>query len=325
MASGRPAAVLALDVGGTDIKGAVIDQHGATAEYRSLRTGADRGPDEVLATIRKIAKDLALSAVDRFELVSAGVVVPGFVDPDTGVAQAATNIGWKDVPLRRLLSADLNMAVAVDHDVRSAGLAEARLGYGKTAPDFGFVAIGTGIAAAIVEDGVVRRGSTGRAGELGHIPVYPDGVRCECGRRGCLEAYSSAAAIARRYTAASGNVLTAAEIGSRLATDPVAARVWDDGIMALALALATYISLLDPQLVVLGGGLAQAGEKLLGPLTIELSTLLGTPDPPVRISQVGADAGWIGAAILAWQQIGHADVVDGWALTTASAAVRLGV
>jgi glucokinase len=324
VASRRPLAVLALDVGGTDIKGAVIDQDGVTAKSLSRQTEAGRGPDAVLSAVRRLAKELARSTADRCELVAAGIVVPGFVDPDTGIAHAATNIGWKDVPLRRIMSADLNLPVAVDHDVRSAGLAEARLGYGKYVPDFGFVAIGTGIATAIVVDGMVRRGSNGRAGELGHITVYPDGVRCACGRPGCLEAYASAAAIARRYAIASGGALTAAEISSRLATDPVAARVWSDAVTALALALATYTSLLDPQLVVLGGGLTRAGQTLLEPLTVRLSELLGTAAPPVRISQVGVEAGWLGAAILAWQRAGRPEVTDGWALTRATVVTRAG-
>jgi glucokinase len=320
MASRRPPAVLAIDVGGTDIKGAVIGQDGVAAECLARGTGAGRGPDAVLTEVRRLAADLAASAAGRCELMAAGVVVPGFVDPDTGIAHAATNIGWKNVPLRRLLSEDLNLPVAVDHDVRSAGLAEARLGYGRDATDFGFVAIGTGIATAIVVDGMVRRGSRGRGGELGHIPVHPNGARCDCGRQGCLEAYASAAAIARRYAMAAGSARTAAEISGRLSTDPVAARVWNDAMTALALALATYISLLDPQLVVLGGGLTQAGPRLLEPLTAELSGLLGTPGPPVRISRLGVGAGRLGAAILAWQRAGHAEVVDGWALPRVPAA-----
>jgi glucokinase len=322
--SRRPLAVLALDVGGTDIKGAVIDQDGVTAKCLSRRTEAGRGPDAVLTAVRRLATDLARSAADGCELVAAGLVVPGFVDPDTGIAHAATNIGWKDVPLRRILSADLNLPVAVDHDVRSAGLAEARLGCGKYVPDFGFVAIGTGIATAIVVNGMVLRGSSGRAGELGHIPVYPDGIPCACGRQGCLEAYASAAAIARRYAMASGSVRTAAEISSLLATDPVAARVWSDAVTALALALATYTALLDPQLVVLGGGLTRAGQALVEPLTVQLSELLGSAAPSVRISQAGVDAGWLGAAILAWQRAGRAEVTDGWALTKVLAATRAG-
>lgn len=313
--SSVPPAVLALDVGGTDIKAAVVDQCGVTAQFLSRRTGADRGPDAVVAEVRSVAVELARSVAGRCKVVAAGVAVPGFVDPDSGIAHASTNIGWKDVPLRRLLSGDLNLPVAVDHDVRAAGLAEARLGYGRDVADFGFVAIGTGIAVAIVADGVVRHGSAGRAGELGHIPVYPGGARCECGRRGCLEAYASAAAIARRYAAASGNTLTAAEISTRLSTDSIAAHVWESAISALALALATHITLLDPQLVVLGGGLARAGQMLLEPLSAELSALLRRADPPVRISQLGINAGLLGAATLAWQQIDRLEA-DGFALTS---------
>jgi glucokinase len=300
--------VLAIDVGGTDIKAAVVDECGATAKFVSRRTEASRGPTAVVADVRRLSAELALATAGSCELVAAGIAVPGYVDAENGIARQATNIGWKDVPLGRLLSGDLNLPVALDHDVRSATLAEARLGYGQDVPDFGFVAIGTGIAIGIVIGGTVLRGSAGKAGELGHVPVYPDGTRCECGRQGCLEAYASAAAIARRYAVASGNALTAAQISSRLSSDPVAARVWSSAVRALAFALATHIRLLDPQLVVLGGGLTQAGDILLAPLVAELSTLLQGEDPPVRISRLGVDAGWLGAAILAWQHVGHAEV-----------------
>jgi glucokinase len=267
----------------------------------------------VVAEIRRLAIDLARSTANRCELVAAGLAVPGFVDPASGIALAATNIGWHDVPLRRLLAGDLDLPVAVDHDVKSAGLAEARLGHGQHARDFAFVAIGTGIATAIVVDGIVLRGGNGRAGELGHVPVHPGGAVCKCGRMGCLEAYASAAAIARRYREASGNAYTAAQVAARWGTDPIAATVWSEAIAALALALVTYVALLDPQLVVLGGGVSQAGPALIGPLSARLSALTGAAPPPIRISRLGVDAGLLGAAILAWHQLGRSEVVEEWA------------
>jgi glucokinase len=149
---------------------------------------------------------------------------------------------------------------------------------------------------------VVAAGSAGGAGELGHIPVYPDGDRCACGQIGCLETYASAASIGRRYTARTGTVVSGSDdVVARLGDDPAADAVWAEAIEALALALATTTLLIDPGVIVLGGGLARAGDTLLRPLSARLTARLAwRPPPPIELSVLGTDAGWRGAALLAW-------------------------
>ncbi|WP_341717881.1 ROK family protein [Micromonospora sp. FIMYZ51] len=197
--SGGQVAV-ALDVGGTGMKCALIGTDGAVRHAERHPTDAGRGPDAVVEKILTVAEGLAGKArVDGLDPIALGIVVPGVVDEARGVAIWSANVGFRDVPLRELASARLGLPTALGHDVRAGGLAEARLGAGRDAGHVLFVAIGTGIAAAHVVAGSAATGAHGAAGELGHILVRPDGPVCGCGRPGCLEAIASASAIARRY------------------------------------------------------------------------------------------------------------------------------
>ena len=294
--------VLAIDVGGTGIKAALIDGAGAVLRRDERPTPAADGPDAVVAAVRAVARELAEPSV-----AAVGVVVPGAVDVTAGVARYSANLGWRDVPLRDLLSADLGRPVTIEHDVLAAGLAEAALGRARGLSDCLIMVIGTGIAGVITSGGTVLHGARDLAGEIGHIPVYPDGDVCACGQRGCLETYASAAAIARRYTALCGRTSDAKTIVAARQDDPLAARVWADATRALGIALAAYTMLLDPTSIVLGGGLAEARDALLVPVRSELTDrLVWRPAPAVELSALGARAGQLGAAVLAWQSIGHA-------------------
>ncbi|MCU1658237.1 MAG: hypothetical protein JWO57_2893, partial [Pseudonocardiales bacterium] len=173
---------MAVDVGGTGIKAALIDSSGTTVRSGERPTPVSDGPDAVVEAVRSAAREIADSSV-----VAAGVVVPGDVDVVSGTARYAANIGWRDVPLRDLLAADLGVPVALEHDVRAAGVAERTLGRTRGVADCLLVVIGTGIAGVIVSAGAALRGATDLAGEIGHIPVHPDGETCACGQRGCLE------------------------------------------------------------------------------------------------------------------------------------------
>jgi len=300
----RPA-VLAVDVGGTAIKAAVIDQAGTVLDQVQRPTSPANGPASVVESVRAAASELARAGV-----VAGGVVVPGAVDVATGIARYSANLGWRDVPLRDLLAADLGIPVTIEHDARAAGLAEATLGAAHGITDCLVVVIGTGIAGVIRSAGVALRGATDLAGEIGHIPVYPQGEPCACGQRGCLETYASAAAIARRYRALSGDAggaLDAREIAAQVATDADARQIWAEATDALGVALATYTLLLDPVSIVLGGGLAEAGDRLLVPVRAALTERLAWREPPsVSVSVLGSRAGQLGAAILAWQAVGFA-------------------
>jgi glucokinase len=298
--------VVALDVGGTAMKCAVVDTDGRVRHAERHPTDAARGGAAVVATVLDVAAALAGKArADGLAPVAAGVAVPGVVDEASGTAVWAANIGFRDVPLGRLLSERLGLPAAVGHDVRAGGLAEARLGAGAGRRHVLFVAVGTGIAAAHVVDGAAFPGAHGAAGEIGHVVVRPGGPRCGCGQAGCLEAVASASAVARRYAETAGAAATAAEVAVRArAGDPLAVRVWAETVAALADGLLVAQALFDAEVVVLGGGLAEAGGQLLDPLRAALrERITFHREPLLSRAALGDEAGSLGAALLA---------VDAW-------------
>lgn len=293
--------VVAVDVGGTSIKAACYSRAGACLGTASLQT-----PNQEPALVDAI---VGLCRTLRGpDTVAIAVVVPGVVDIAAGIVRWAANLPWHDLPLRARLSTALQLPVLLEHDVSAAAVAEC----GEDAQDLLFVGLGTGIAGRHLVRGQLWRGAFGTAGEIGHVTVDPDGEQCACGQRGCLEVYASAAGIARRYAAAGGlGELTAEEIAARLDCDAVAARIWQEAVDALGIALANDVLIADPSVIVLGGGLSGAGELLLDPLRKVLSArLLWRPVPEVRRSVFGAEAGQRGAAELAWRLVSH-DVEEG--------------
>ncbi|MFC0533551.1 ROK family protein [Phytohabitans kaempferiae] len=295
-------AVVALDVGGTGIKSALVSESGAVLHTERHATGAARGPDAVVETILDLAESLAGKArADGLTPVAAGVTVPGVVDEAAGVAAWSANVGFRDVPLRDLVSARLGLPAALGHDVRAGGLAEARLGSGRDFRQVLFVAIGTGIAAAHVVDGKGFSGAHGAAGELGHIVVRPGGTICGCGARGCLEAEASAAGVSRRYATATSSAATAAEVVALAAAgDAAATEVWSETVEVLADGLVTAQTLYDVEAMVLGGGLAEAGDALLVPLRVAIRARLRFQAEPALVrAALGDEAGCVGAALLA--------------------------
>ncbi|MFG2918600.1 ROK family protein [Kitasatospora sp. NPDC048298] len=289
---------IALDVGGTYIKGAAVAEDGSLRHTERWFTRAERGPEAVLETVLDCAAELA----GRFRPAAAGIAVPGIVDEPAGTAVLAANLGWHDLPLRHWLSEHLGIPVAFGHDVRAGGIAEARAGAGRGSRNFLFVPVGTGIATALMVDGRPLTGSHTRAGELGHLVVRPGGEPCACGGRGCVETFASASAIARRYTAATGErYVTAQQVAERAATgDRTAAAVWQEAVDALADGLASAVTLLDPERVVIGGGLARAGEPYFAPLREALAARLTFQAMPQLVpAELGHEAGCYGAGLLA--------------------------
>ncbi|GAA1737629.1 ROK family protein [Isoptericola hypogeus] len=298
---GPGAAVLAVDVGGTDTKSALVDGSGVVREVLRRPTPRDAGRtgERVVDEAAAVAAELAARHPDVTPR-ALGLVVPGIVDDERGVGVWSENLGWRDAPFAEAASARLGLPVSLGHDVAAAGWAEYRLGAAAGYRDALVVTLGTGIAAAVLLDGRPYRGG-GLAGEIGHARVA-DGPDCVCGGRGCLEAVASAAAIARRYTDASGiqvpgarDVLAAMEDG-----DAVARAVWDEALDALALGLSHVVALLAPQAIVLGGGLSHAGDTLLAPLAERLGALLTFHRRPALVpARLGGDAGVLGAALRA--------------------------
>ncbi|MFI6595636.1 ROK family protein [Nonomuraea sp. NPDC050536] len=292
--------VVAIDVGGTSMKGGLVARDGTILHEERRPTPRAEGPDRVIAAIGAFVADLVAGG----EPVAVGLAVPGLVTPERAVFAAA--FGWRDVPAAAF--ADVDLPVALGHDVRSAGEAELAHGlvhglvHGEGRDGDGrhvlFLPIGTGIAGAVVLSGGLYGGAAGWAGQIGHIPVWPDGRACGCGQRGCLGQYASASAIAARCGESS-----AADVVRRMREgDPEAARVWAEAVEALAIALATYTLVADPALIVIGGGLSLAGEALLTPLRSRLAARLAfRAAPELRVSRLGMRAGMLGAALLGWR------------------------
>ncbi|GIE97966.1 ROK family protein [Paractinoplanes rishiriensis] len=295
--------VVALDVGGTGMKCALVRPDGTVEHAERHPTLAERGSEAVIANILDVAAALAGRArANGQDPVAVGVAVPGVVDEPNGVAVWSANIGFRDVPLRNLIFERLGLPAALGHDVRVGGIAEARLGAGRGKRHVLFVAIGTGIAAALVVDGTGFAGAHGAAGEVGHIVVRPGGTPCGCGARGCLEAEASARAIGRRYAELTGTPdATAFDVVTRQAAgDEVAAAVWTDAVGALADGLITCQALYDVNVLVLGGGLAEAGDTLLGPLRSRFAERVTFHREPALVrAELGDNAGCLGAALLA--------------------------
>jgi glucokinase len=293
-------------VGGTLLKAVTLGPDGAVVRRQRRPTRAGDGTGALVDRMVAILTEMIGDRPGPYP-PAVGVAVPGVVDEEMGVARFAANLGWSDLPLRQQLEDRLGLPITLGHDVRAGGLAEARLGAGRGTGDFLFLAVGTGVAGAIVSDGRVRRGRHGLAGELGHIVAEPGGEPCGCGGRGCLETVASAAALARRYRDrerghdAAGPQADAAEVLRRAAAgDPVAAAVYAEAVSALAASLASFQSIMDVELVVLGGGLARAGTGLLARLGEALGQLLPFQSVPrLAVAQLGDEAGCLGAALLA--------------------------
>ncbi|MFK4223897.1 ROK family protein [Streptomyces sp. NPDC019890] len=288
------------------MKAALVAADGTLLHEARRATGRDRGPDAVVESILAFAGELRAYGETHLGqgALAAGVAVPGIVDADRGIAVYAANLGWRDVPMRELLSRRLHgVPVALGHDVRTGGLAEGRIGAGKGADRFLFVPLGTGIAGAIGIDGSIEAGAHGYAGEIGHIVVRPDGPDCGCGQRGCLETLASAAAVTRAWAEASGDpAADAADCAKAVESgDPKAVAVWHDAIDALAAGLVTALTLLDPRTLIIGGGLAEAGETLFTPLRAAVEERVTFQKLPAIVpAALGDTAGCLGAGLLAW-------------------------
>jgi glucokinase len=310
--------VIAVDVGGTMMKGAVVGREGTAMASLRRATDRERGPDAVVNGAVSLAEALASRAGEN-RLVAGAVAVPGTVDEAAGIARSAANLGWRDVPLAGLISKRLGVPMALGHDVRAGALAEGHMGSGRGIGDFLFITLGTGVGGAIVSGGRILAGVHSRAGEIGHLVVRPGGTRCACGNRGCLETIASAPALIRRYSEIAGGAdsITAELVVGRIRDgDDAAARVWADAVEALAVALAAYVTLLDPELVILGGGVGSVGALLLDPLRTAMTARLSVQKVPgLATAALGDGAGCMGAALLAWRLAGVPDERLQWKAT----------
>lgn len=294
--------VVAIDIGGTSIKSGLAER--PTSLAATTLSDVRRTPTPVgdAAALVATVTDIVRSYGDGVDAV--GVVMPGILDVANGRVRVAGNLQLVDEPIVEPLTSALGLPIAFDHDVRAGALAERHTGAAQGFANAAFLAIGTGIAAAFIIDGEVRA-SDGFMGEIGHQWVGIE-VPCICGLSGCLEAVSSASAIARRYAERTGNEVDTGTIVARaLEGDPAAAAVWQSAVQGLVRACAMVTNLLAPEAIIVGGGVARAGAALLDPLQSGLAASISFQRLPViREATHGDDAGCLGAAIAALRQGG---------------------
>ncbi|GAB3622932.1 ROK family protein [Mariniluteicoccus endophyticus] len=293
----RPPFVAAVDVGGTSLKGGLVALDGSV--HRLTRVHTPRDADEVVDAIGRLVTGLATGG----GAVAFGVCTPGIVDPATGVVRAAANLGWHEVPLLERLRRDTGLPGAVAHDMRAAGVAEWRLGAARGVRDLCFSALGTGISAAVVVDGHLLQAG-GYAGEIGHLSVAAAaGVRCACGATGCLETVASAVGVRRTAARLRGVELQqevpTAELARRARDGEVIARAaFDKAAAALAEAFCALTTLVGPERIVIGGGMAEAYDLLVPTVDRALGELPFQRRPHLVRAQLGSNAGLVGAGLI---------------------------
>jgi glucokinase len=307
-----------VDLGGTNLHAAIAGADGRIVVERSVPTLSHEGPPGVLTRMGQLVDALAEAAGQR--PVACGVGVPGLLDLAAGTTRFLPNLptNWRDVPLRDMLAAQIRCPVYLLNDVRTATLGELMFGRGRQANTMAFFAIGTGIGGGVVIDGKLRLGPLGAAGELGHQIILPDGPRCGCGNRGCLETLASASAIAAEGVRLllSGQVpklhkIVGGDVGRvNTKTMAQAAREGDTRVAEAIVRAAEYLGLgvvnvvvtLHPDLVVLGGGAAAIGDLLFDTVRATVAERIGMfPTDGVQIepSLLGDTAGVVGAVALA--------------------------
>ncbi len=292
--------VIGIDVGGTEIKAGVM--RGAEVIYTErFPTGRENGADHAVNQVLLAASSLHQTFP---EAAAIGVVVPGVVDAVNGIAIYSENIYFDHVPFKQLVHDLTGKPVAFGHDVRAGGVAETMYGAGKGYKNSFFMMIGTGIAGAVIIEGVLLDSPYG--GEVGHMDVA-SGLPCACGLTGCLESISTGPSIAREYNKQTdANFLGGREVlEASLSGDLVATEVWNSAVKAIGQVLTATVNLLAPEIIILGGGLSKAGSHLVDPIDQYIdSHLTFQPRPKIVLAKLGDSSGMIGAGIFALRALG---------------------
>lgn len=318
--------LIGVDLGGTNIVAGLLDNEGRLLQKIKQPTEAAQGSDHVIQKIGQTVETLLeQGGASRDQVIAMGMGIPGFLDPEQGISKSAVNLGWRNKNVAKPLTKKLQVPVFIDNDVRMFTLGEALKGAGKAYDHVLGITLGTGVAAAVINKGHPYHGGDFMAGELGHIRIDEGDLPCNCGLRGCLETVASANGIARlaRGAIAQGeksvlqewfgedrlSELTASDVSKAYDEgDDVAKRVFARAGNRLGKALSYAVTLFSPDVIVIGGGGAQAGERLFQPMREEMKRSL-IPAYWERLSIKTAelldDAGIIGSALNAKQRVGE--------------------
>ena len=266
---------IGIDIGGTKILGAIVDDNGRVISEKRVSSPA-KDPDLMVNEVASLILELSTQVAGV--IAPVGVAAAGFIDSNQANVLYAPNLSWRDEPLRERIQEKIQRSLVIENDANAAGWAEYRFGAGRGSKDMVMLTLGTGVGGAVISDGAIRRGGFGIAGELGHIRVVRGGKQCGCGRTGCVEQY------------ASGTLSLLRDVGAFLGE-----------------AMGSITAALDPQVYVIGGGLSEAGELLLEPIREsflrELPAQGFRPVAKILAASFSNQAGVIGAADLARESL----------------------
>ena len=317
-----PKLTLGIDMGGTGIKLGLVDDRGRLHKTIRFSTPAAADPVQVVERIVRETAGL-LKASGQKTIYGIGIGCAGDIDPVSGVVRISPNLGWKQVPLKTLLRRHMKYPILLENDANVAAWAAYVVESKRQVKNLLCVTIGTGIGGGLILGGALYRGTTGSAGEIGHTTLYPEGIPCNCGNHGCIERYVGAKAMAleaQRLLETGEQSLVRQLVEDDLSKitpfivqkaarqkDPLALRLWKQAGERLGITLASAVNVLNPEWIVLAGGLSRAGRLLVAPLrrTI-LERSFPTPAKAVKIviSKLDQDLGIVGAALLAHEKKG---------------------
>ncbi len=309
-----------IDIGGTKIGGALVDESGSIIRESRVPTPA-QDSEAITDAVVQLIQELS----EGVEVLAVGVAAAGFVDAERSNIVYAPNLSWRNEPLKAKIQAKVTMPVFIENDANAAGWAEYKFGAGAGAKHVVMLTIGTGVGGAIIVDGKLLRGGFGLAAELGHVPLNGGDRPCGCGQVGCIEPYGSGTSLlkAARQLAASGEAkgyrlaqleeengeLTGAQVYQAIVEqDAGALELLSNLGAALGKTVAGICAVLDPEVVIIGGGVSAAGELILNPIRESyekhLSAAAFRPHVRFAIAQFVNDAGVVGAADLARLELG---------------------
>ena len=315
LTTNQPKYYVGIDLGGTNIAAAVVDEDGTIYGRSTRKTNAPRSYEEIFSDMAECAKDAAKeSGIDFSDIVSVGIGCPGAIDKENGNIEFSNNLDFYDVPIVSYMEKLLGKKVYVENDANAAAWGEYLAGSGKGTQSLVMITLGTGVGSGIIDGGHLLTGAYGKGAEIGHMVIRLNGEKCTCGRKGCFEAYASATALINQTKKAmkvnpESEMWNISKTLSRVsgktaftAKDKTAKEVIKNYLGYLSEGVVNIANIFQPEVICLGGGVSNAGDKILKPIRKAIKDYsfarFGKKQTEVRIASLGNDAGIIGAALL---------------------------
>ena len=315
LTTNQPDYYVGIDLGGTNIAAAVVDEYGTIYGRATRKTNAPRPYGEIFSDMAECAKDAAKeSGISFDDIKSVGIGCPGAIEKESGNIEFSNNLGFYDVPVVKDMEALLGKKVYVENDANAAAWGEFLAGSGKGTDSMIMITLGTGVGSGIIDGGHLLTGAYGKGAEIGHMVIHLDGEKCTCGRKGCFESYASATALINQTKKAMKEnpdsemwkiAKTLSKVNGKTAftaKDKTAKDVIKQYLNYLSDGIVNVVNIFQPEIICIGGGVSNAGEKILKPIRKKIKDYsfarFGKKQTEVHIAQLGNDAGIIGAALL---------------------------